>query len=459
MSTPSFAELGVSDAVCDALSRRGITEPFPVQEPRDRRRARRSRRARQIADRLGKTLAFGIPIVDRIDADGPRPAALVLAPTRELATQIVDELRDVARMPARCGSRPSTAASGSHKQAADAARSHIVVATPGRLEDLLQRRAISLDASPHPRARRGRPHARHGLPPGGRPHRGPLPALAPDALLLGDARRPRRQVAGAYTTDAVVHDAAAPPGTARRARSSTASSRSTERPRRGAGRGARRGARPRARVRADQARRRPPRQAPRRARRRGRRDPRQQVPAPARAGARTLRVRPCRHAGRHRRRRPRHRRAGHLARHQLRPARRPRHLRAPRRANRSRRPSGRRDHARRGVASSRRPRARGTWGSRHSLVARPTAHAPVSARPPRRTHALASGAAGARSGLRGSPSELRAHCPSLPPVAAGARRGRKARVPRPRAPRRRRVPVRTATISGRLDGNRDRRTR
>ena len=39
----------------------------------------------------GKTLAFGIPMVDRIDSAGPRPAALVLVPTRELATQIVDE--------------------------------------------------------------------------------------------------------------------------------------------------------------------------------------------------------------------------------------------------------------------------------------------------------------------------------------------------------------------------------
>ncbi|HEY7965427.1 MAG TPA: DEAD/DEAH box helicase [Solirubrobacteraceae bacterium] len=142
MST-SFAQLGVSNAVRDALARRGVTEPFPVQE-------------RVIGDVLagrdvlvkwptgsGKTLAFGLPIVDRIDAAGPRPAALVLAPTRELATQIVDELRDVAharalRVTAVYGGV------GLHKQSVDAARSHIVVATPGRLEDLLQRGAFSL---------------------------------------------------------------------------------------------------------------------------------------------------------------------------------------------------------------------------------------------------------------------------------------------------------------------------
>jgi len=140
MSNQSFAELGVSSAVCDALERRGFSEPFPVQEL-------------VIGDVLagrdvlvksptgsGKTLAFGVPIVDLVDAAGPRPAALVLAPTRELATQIVDELRDVAharalRITAVYGGV------GLHKQSVDAARSHIVVATPGRLEDLLDRRA------------------------------------------------------------------------------------------------------------------------------------------------------------------------------------------------------------------------------------------------------------------------------------------------------------------------------
>src|SRR5271165_3971907 len=96
MSKQSFAELGVSSAVCGALSRRGITAPFPVQ---------RLVLTDVLAGRdvlvksptgSGKTLAFGIPIADRLDADGPRPAALVLAPTRELASQIVEEIRDVA---------------------------------------------------------------------------------------------------------------------------------------------------------------------------------------------------------------------------------------------------------------------------------------------------------------------------------------------------------------------------
>jgi ATP-dependent RNA helicase RhlE len=97
MSQQSFADLGVSGAVRGALSRRGITTPFAIQRL-------------VIADVLaghdvlaksptgsGKTLAFGVPLVDRIDANAARrPAALVLAPTRELPSQIVDETRGVA---------------------------------------------------------------------------------------------------------------------------------------------------------------------------------------------------------------------------------------------------------------------------------------------------------------------------------------------------------------------------
>jgi superfamily II DNA/RNA helicase len=92
----------------------------------------------------GKTLAFGIPMIDRTAAESRRPAALVLAPTRELATQIVDELRPIAQARAL----RITAVYGGVgllKQAQDAAKSHIIVATPGRLEDQLERRAFNLD--------------------------------------------------------------------------------------------------------------------------------------------------------------------------------------------------------------------------------------------------------------------------------------------------------------------------
>ena len=143
MSMQSFADLGVSRAVVGALGEQGITAPFAIQQ-------------QVIGDVLagrdvlvrsptgsGKTLAFGIPLVDRIAAESRRPAALILAPTRELATQIVDDLTPIAHARALrvCAVYGGV---GLMKQAKDAARAHIVVATPGRLEDQLERGAFTL---------------------------------------------------------------------------------------------------------------------------------------------------------------------------------------------------------------------------------------------------------------------------------------------------------------------------
>src|ERR1039458_7174472 len=96
MSQQSFADLGVSKAVVSSLSQQGITHPFAIQsEVIGDVLAGRDVLAKSPTG-SGKTLAFGIPLADRIASDGPRPAALVLAPTRELATQIVEEIRGVA---------------------------------------------------------------------------------------------------------------------------------------------------------------------------------------------------------------------------------------------------------------------------------------------------------------------------------------------------------------------------
>ena len=143
MSIDSFPDLGVSRAVTSSLAAAGITKPFAIQ---------RVVIGDAIAGRdviaksptgSGKTLAFGIPLAERIRAEDPRPAALVLAPTRELATQIVEDIRDIAhsralRVTAVYGGV------GLVKQAKEAATSHILVATPGRLEDLLARGSFAL---------------------------------------------------------------------------------------------------------------------------------------------------------------------------------------------------------------------------------------------------------------------------------------------------------------------------
>ena len=96
MSTQSFVDLGVSRPVVDVLARRGITEPFAVQRLALRDVIAGRDTLIKSPTGSGKTLAFGIPMVERLQADGPRPAGLVLAPTRELASQIVQEIRDIA---------------------------------------------------------------------------------------------------------------------------------------------------------------------------------------------------------------------------------------------------------------------------------------------------------------------------------------------------------------------------
>jgi superfamily II DNA/RNA helicase len=144
VSSQSFADLGVSNVVVRALAQRGYEEPFAVQRLVISDVLAGRDVLAQSPTGSGKTLAFGVPIVDRIEASARRPAALILAPTRELASQIVDELRDVAA--ARSLSVAAVYGGvGIDKQAKAAARAHILVATPGRLEDLLDRRSVTLE--------------------------------------------------------------------------------------------------------------------------------------------------------------------------------------------------------------------------------------------------------------------------------------------------------------------------
>jgi ATP-dependent RNA helicase RhlE len=140
----SFADLGVSAPVYKALERRNINEPFAIQ-------------ALVMVDALagkdilaksrtgsGKTLAFAIPIVERLDATMKRPSAVVLVPTRELCVQVTEEIRDIAAVK---NLRVASVYGGVSldRQADRASKAHIIVATPGRLEDLLTRKRFSFD--------------------------------------------------------------------------------------------------------------------------------------------------------------------------------------------------------------------------------------------------------------------------------------------------------------------------
>ena len=144
----SFAELGVPDALVRALHRAEITTPFPIQTAT----IPDALSGRDVLGRgqtgSGKTLAFGLPVLARIAASGRskprRPKALVLVPTRELAMQVNDALTPLAKT---LGLFTKTAFGGApyHTQIFALERGvDVLVATPGRLADLIERGACSL---------------------------------------------------------------------------------------------------------------------------------------------------------------------------------------------------------------------------------------------------------------------------------------------------------------------------
>ena len=130
--------------VVDALRARSITEPFPVQEMVIRDALAGRDLLVQSPTGSGKTLAFGVPLVDLIASGQKGPHALVLAPTRELASQIVAELATLVKA-RRLKIAAVYGGVGFGPQIAAARRADILVATPGRLEDLIGRGAVSLD--------------------------------------------------------------------------------------------------------------------------------------------------------------------------------------------------------------------------------------------------------------------------------------------------------------------------
>ncbi len=141
----SFHELGVSARVSQALAERDIHAPFRIQTlVLPDALAGRDVLAKSPTG-SGKTLAFAVPIIERLDAGDPKPSALILVPTRELAAQVAAELETIA--PAR--DLKVAAVYGGvtiSTQAKKAREAHVLVATPGRLQDLVDRKAIKLDS-------------------------------------------------------------------------------------------------------------------------------------------------------------------------------------------------------------------------------------------------------------------------------------------------------------------------
>lgn len=142
--TTTFAELGVSRHVIEALLKEGVTAPFAVQSLVLADAIAGTDVLTRSATGSGKTLAFAIPIVERILPTDPMPSALVLVPTRELAQQVADDFAEIAKAK---GLRVGVAYGGvsMRDQARGNAKAHILIATPGRLQDLAERGTVKLD--------------------------------------------------------------------------------------------------------------------------------------------------------------------------------------------------------------------------------------------------------------------------------------------------------------------------
>lgn len=143
--TTTFAHLGLPDPLVRMLAKSDIVEPFPVQEATIPDALAGKDVSGKAPTGSGKTLAFGLPLLARVNKAGKnRPRALILAPTRELAEQIKQDLAPLAKT---VGRRVSAVYGGvGYGPQKNALRNgvDVLVATPGRLEDLIEQRSVNL---------------------------------------------------------------------------------------------------------------------------------------------------------------------------------------------------------------------------------------------------------------------------------------------------------------------------
>ena len=144
----TFEELGVSEGIRKAIEEMGFVQPMPVQEEVIPYLLGNRNDVIALAQTgTGKTAAFGIPVLQRIDTNSKETQALVLSPTRELCLQIADDMRDFAKY--MDGIHIEAVYGGaSIEQQIRALRkgAQVIVATPGRLIDLMKRGVAQLDS-------------------------------------------------------------------------------------------------------------------------------------------------------------------------------------------------------------------------------------------------------------------------------------------------------------------------
>lgn len=144
VSVSDFESLGLHEATVKALHDRGITAPTPVQAQVFGPAAEGKDILAKSRTGSGKTLAFGLPLLGRLDASVRAPQLLVMTPTRELALQVARELEDVAK-PYKLSIASVIGGASMRDQVFGLKKSQIVVGTPGRLLDHLERRTLTLD--------------------------------------------------------------------------------------------------------------------------------------------------------------------------------------------------------------------------------------------------------------------------------------------------------------------------
>jgi ATP-dependent RNA helicase DeaD len=144
----TFEELGVAPVIIRAISEMGYENPMPVQEEVIPCLLGDNNEVIALAQTgTGKTAAFGLPILQKINRKQVQPQAVVLCPTRELCLQIADDLKDYSKYMDDLKVLPVYGGSSIESQIKALRRGvHIIVATPGRLIDLINRKAADLKA-------------------------------------------------------------------------------------------------------------------------------------------------------------------------------------------------------------------------------------------------------------------------------------------------------------------------
>ena len=142
----TFEELGVSEEIRRAIEEMGYAYPMPVQEEVIPYLLEDGHDVVALAQTgTGKTAAFGLPLIQKTDVEDNRPQSLILCPTRELCLQIAGDLNDYSKYVDGLKVLPVYGGSSIESQIRSLKKGvHIIVATPGRLLDLMKRRTVSL---------------------------------------------------------------------------------------------------------------------------------------------------------------------------------------------------------------------------------------------------------------------------------------------------------------------------